>query len=90
MKFALKLISAFAFCSTVSLANAEETAGERAKGTVNQATTNIKKGMRAAKDKACEVYNDKGECIKQKMGHKIDNAKDTVRGKAEEVKDKVD
>lgn len=44
-----------------------------------------KKAYRAAKDKTCEMVNGKMECAAQKAGHKIQNAADEVKDKANDV-----
>ncbi len=71
------------------MALAETTTGEKVSEAVEDTGKSLKKTGRAAKDKACEMVNGKLDCTKQKMVHKMDNIKDEVHDKADDVKKKV-
>lgn len=81
----LALVSSFGIGS----AYAEETVTEKAGEMAQDAGKNVKKGYRAAKDKACEMVNGKMECAGQKVKHGAQNAADEVSDKANDIKKKV-
>lgn len=64
---------------------ASEAAGNAAAATKEAAQDTgkaIKKGGRAAADKTCEMINGKMECAAKKVKHKVQNAADEVKDKA--------
>lgn len=87
-----KVVIAFAmmgFLTTAfTTAFAEETMGEKAEATMNDAKRATKKGAHRVKEAVCA----KGdvECAKQKASHRAQEAGDYVKDKAKEVKNNVD
>ena len=79
------LISLFALAALPGFA---QTAGEKVKDTVNDGTRKVKKTVNRAGEELCT--GTKAECAKKKLENRGNEAKDAVKDKAEEVKDKVD
>lgn len=79
LAMALALTGAFGIQS----AKAEDS---KAVDTVKEGASDVKKGAkkagRKAKDATCEMVNGKMDCAAQKAGHKIENAADEVKDKA--------
>lgn len=69
--------------------NAEETAGEKIETVKNNAVDKTKKAYRTAKDEVCELVNGKMECVAKKMKHKVQNATDAAKTKANEIKNET-
>lgn len=69
---------------------AEQTTAEKATVVKDKVVDSTNKAIRATKDKVCEVLNDKGECVTQKVKHEAQNLKDATATKAKEIKNKVD
>ena len=65
-----------------------QTAGEKVKDTVNDGTRAVKKTVHRAGEALCT--GTKAECAKQKVVNRGTEAKDAVKDKVEELKDKVD
>lgn len=86
-KILLGLILMFMFAGVSS---AEQTAVEKATVVKDKVVDSTNKAVRATKDKVCEVLNDKGECVTQKLKHEAQNLKDATATKAKEIKNKVD
>lgn len=81
----------FSLISLVALAGAPvlaQTAGEKAKDTLNDGSRKVKKSMHRAGEALCT--GTKAECAKKKLQHRVKEGKDAVEDKAEEIKDKVD
>ena len=81
------------FAATMALsviATAEETTMEKIGTATSKGTDNVKKGVRNAKDKGCEMMNGKMECAGKKLKHKVQNGTDTLGTKVDEVKKKTD
>lgn len=80
LAFALALTGAFGIQS----AKAEDS---KAVATVKEGASDVKKGAKKAgrkiKDETCEMVNGKMECAAKKAGHKVENAVDEAKDKAE-------
>jgi cytochrome c5 len=80
LALALALTSAFG----IQTAKAEDS---KAVSEVKEAGRDVKKGAKKAgrkvKDETCEMVNGKMECAAKKAGHKIENAGDELKDKAE-------
>lgn len=88
-----KLIIATVFAigaGLTTIAQAEETMGEKAQHIGNKAADSVKKGARKVQDETCEMINGKMECIAKKVKHKAQNAGDAIETKAKEEKNKID
>lgn len=85
MKYAVLIFSFFALAG---VAHAEETMGEKAKATVNDAKRATKKGAHRVKEAVCMKGDAK--CLQEKAQNRLKEGKDYVEDKAGEVKDKVD
>ena len=72
------------------LASAVETAGEKIEAAGNKAADSVKSTVRKGKDKTCEMVDGKMSCAGKKMKHKMQDASDSAKSKASEVKNKVD
>lgn len=74
------LLTVFAAVSALTLtARADNPAG---KELMQDAQKVAKKTTNKVKDATCEMFNSKGECIAKKAGHKIENAVEEVKDKA--------
>lgn len=71
------------------VALAEENVKEKVGEAASDTKKSIKKSYRNASDKACEMVNGKMECLGKKAKHKMENLKDEVNDKADDVKKKV-
>lgn len=69
---------------------AEQSAGEKAKDTMNEAGDEAREAARNAKDEVCEMINGKLECVAKKAVNKGKTLWDKTETEAEELKDKVD
>lgn len=87
MKSAL-ILSALLIGSTMTIAHAEETTGEKAAEMGRDAKHSMKKGMNRAKEAVCMEGDAK--CAAKKLKHRAGEAKDATVNKAKEVKDQVD
>lgn len=83
-----KLFFSLAFLGAMTLANAEESVGEKTGAKVNDAKRSIKKGAHKVGEKLCA----KGDvaCLKDRAAHRAEEAGDYVKDKVEETKNKVD
>lgn len=59
---------------------------ESAKETGRDISKGAKKGARSLEDKTCSMVNGKMQCAAKKVGHKMENAKDEIKDKADDVK----
>ena len=84
------VISLIAFLMFTGVSMAKESNLEKVENVTNKTSDAARRTYRAAKDKACETFNDKGECISQKVQNKAKNLKDSTATKAKEIKNKVD
>ena len=86
MKVLSTLVLAAALTATFGLqtAKAEDS---KAVSEMKEAGRDVKKGAKKAgrkiKDETCEMVNGKMECAAKKAGHKIENAADEVKDKAD-------
>lgn len=69
-------------------AHAEETLGEKAKATANDAKRGVKKGVNRTKEAFCAEGDAK--CLKDKAANRIEEGVDATKDKAKEVKNSVD
>ena len=83
---AIVIASLFTFAPIL---HAEETTMEKAETVKNKTVDKTKKVYRAAKDEVCELVNGKMECVAKKLKHKAQNATDTVKTKANEIKNET-
>ncbi len=86
MKHVGTLLVTMAFLSTVL---ADPTIGGKAENAANKTTDAVKKTVRDAQDKACEVVNGKVECVTKKAKHSVQNAADSAATKADEIKNEA-
>lgn len=84
------LLSLALIATPIYFAAAEETATEKAGEIVDDAAKNAKKAGRAAADKTCPIVNGRMDCTMKKAKHKMQNAGDEMKDKADDVKKKVD
>lgn len=73
----------------ISAAHAEPTMAGKAENAANKTTDAVKKTVRDAQDKACEVVNGKVECAAKKAKHSVQNAADAAATKADEIKNEA-
>ena len=69
------------------VAHAEETTKESAQETGRDVKAKAKKGVNRVKEAACTEGDAK--CAAKKVGHRADEAGDSVSNKAKEIKDKA-
>ncbi len=74
--------------SNISLA--KESSVEKAETIKNQSVDAAQRNVRASKDKLCETFNEKGECVGQKINHEAKNLQDSTATKAQKIKNKID
>jgi hypothetical protein len=67
---------------------AEETVGEKAKATTNDAARSVKKGAHRVQEAVCAESDAK--CLAEKAKHRGEEAKDYTKDKASEIKNDVD
>ncbi len=75
---------------TTIISFAAESTLEKAETVKNKSADAVKRNYRAAKNQACETFNEKGECVSQKGKNEVLNLKDKTATKATEIKNKVD
>ena len=80
------VLALFGFLGTA--AHAEESMGEKAKATTNDATRAVKKGVNRTKEAFCAEGDVK--CLKDKAANRVEEGTDYTKDKAKEVKNKVD
>jgi hypothetical protein len=73
---------------TLSLPALAQSAPEKLKHTANDARRTIKKGAHRVEETLCT--DSKLTCAGKKAANRVEEAKDTVKDKATEVKDKLD
>lgn len=54
--------------------------------TADEVGNAVKKSVRTAKDKTCEMINGKMQCLGKKIKHKLENASDEATSSAKEIK----
>ena len=87
MKSILILLSAtLLLASGASFADEAKSTTEQAKEAGQGAVRDVKKGARAASDKACEMVDGKMQCAGQKLKHKVQNVGDSVKDKVDDAK----
>lgn len=59
-------------------------------GTVEGAGNSVKKAIRKADDKVCEMFNGKLKCVAKRVKHAVENAKDSISADSNELKSKVE
>jgi hypothetical protein len=69
-------------------AHSEETIGEKAEATTNDATRSVKKGVHRAQEAVCAESDTK--CLAEKAKHRAEEGKDYSRDKIKELKNDVD
>lgn len=79
--FGLALV-AFSMATVSISAHAEQTAGKKAQEGLEDAGKSMKKAGRDAKQKGCEMINGKLECLGEKVGNKVKDAKGEMKDKA--------
>ena len=62
---------------------ADDSVGDHVKEGASDVKKEVKKGVRSAKDKTCEMVNGKMECAAKKLKHKAQNVGDEVKDKLE-------
>ena len=82
------LIMVLALVGGMTTVHAEETMGEKAQATANDAGRAVKKGAHRAKEAVCMKSDAK--CLAEKAKHRGQEAGDAVSDKASEVKNNVD
>lgn len=85
LKAVSTIAMALALTATVAIPSvrAEESVGEKMAEGGRDVKKGAKKAVRKVKDETCEMVNGKMECAAKKAGHKIENATDEVKDKAE-------
>lgn len=81
-------LAAIIAASTIAMAHAEETVGEKAATTSREAGTQTKKGWNKTKKTARNMTGN--ESKKKDTAEKKDEVTDSVSNKVEEKKDKID
>lgn len=69
---------------------AEETVVEKAETAVDKTTDAAKRAYRKGKDEACPIVDGKVNCLAKKVKHKVKNASDKAKTKANEIKNEND
>ncbi len=89
MKFFIATIALFSF---LSLSQAEETMGEKAKATGNSAQRGMKKGMNRTAEAFCGKLtgDSKAECLAKRAKNRVGEGTDIIQDKAGEIKNNVD
>lgn len=82
------LIMAVALMGMTGIAYCEETIGEKAEATTNDATRSVKKGVNRAKEAVCGEGDVK--CLSEKAKHRAEEGKDYSTDKVKELKNDVD
>jgi hypothetical protein len=82
------LIVAVALMGMTGLGYCEETLGEKAESTVNDATRSVKKGVNRAKETVCGEGDVK--CLSEKAKHRAEEGTDYSKDKVKELKNDVD
>lgn len=86
-----KLLNVFAIALITTSMNSvafakDETMGEKVSEAASDTGKNVKKGVRTAKDKTCEMMNGKMECAAKKVKHKAQNVVGEGKDKVEDIK----
>lgn len=68
--------------------HAEETVGEKAQATANDATRAVKKGVHRAEEAVCMESDVK--CLKEKAANRTEEASDYTKDKTKEIKNSID
>lgn len=76
------MVTGSSFISRVTFAE-DAPIVEKAKEAGRDVSKNAKKGARSLEDKTCEMVNGKMECTAKKVKHKVQNAVDEVKDKAD-------
>jgi hypothetical protein len=86
------ILSTLALIGYIGLAHAEETMGEKAKDTMNDAKRATKKGYNRAAEAACGKLtgDNKAECLAKQAKNRTEEGWDATKDKASEVKNSVD
>lgn len=86
------LILVLAMFGFLSMAQAEQTAGEEVKATAKTMKRKAKKGMHRAQESMCGKMtgDSKVECLAKEAKHRGEEVIDATKDKASEIKDKVD
>jgi hypothetical protein len=88
LKFLVVLSMVFGF----GQAFADQGMGEKATDKVHDAKRDVKAKAHRAEEKACDKNDEKGygDCMAKKAGNRASEAKDAVKDKSTETKNKVD
>ena len=86
------LLTVLLMMGFVSVVNANETVGEKAKATGNKASRAMKKGYNRTKEAACGKLtgDSKAECMAKKAKHRAEEMKEKGVDKFDKAKNKVD
>jgi hypothetical protein len=83
----LKIISAAAMAIVLSHAYAVETESESNQAVTNDAKREANKTVNRVKEAVCMESDT--ECLKQKVQHRIEETKETIKDKTKEIKNNV-
>jgi hypothetical protein len=83
-----KIIASLALIGLIGAAYADETVGEKAQATGNDAARAVKKGVHRTQEAVCAESDAK--CLAEKAKHRAEEAKDYTKDKASEIKNDVD
>lgn len=83
-----KIIMGLALVGVIGMAYADETVGEKAQATGNDAARAVKKGAHRVEEAACAKSDT--QCLADKAKHRAEEATDYTKDKASEIKNDVD
>lgn len=82
------IIFGLALTGLIGIVHADETVGEKAKATTNDAGRSVKKTVHHVQEATCTSGDAK--CLAQKAKHRTGEATDYTKDKASEIKNDVD
>lgn len=82
------LIMAVALMGLTGFAYCEETLGEKAEASANDASRSVKKGVNRVQEAVCAEGDMK--CLSEKAKHRAEEGTDYTKDKAKELKNSVD
>lgn len=82
------IIFGLALTGLVGIVHADETVGEKAKATSNDAGRSVKKGVNRVDEALCAKSDAK--CLAEKAKHRGEEATDYTKDKASEIKNDID
>lgn len=82
------IVSMLTLAMLFSSAHADETLSEKAQSTVNDIKRDANKATHRVEESACTGSD--AECAKEKIGNRAEEAKDAVKDKSSEIKNKMD